>query len=171
MKALRIAMAVLLSCSVVAAAEESDAQAAFDKMKSLAGTWEGKSADGKSISTKYQLAAGGTSLMEESSEDHMVTMFFLTGGHLVLTHYCGTGNQPHMQATVSPDGKTIAFEFVDGINIPTMDSDHMHRAVFTLTDADHYTEEWTWMQSGKSAVMRAAMHRKEQATTVASGTR
>jgi hypothetical protein len=170
MKLFQIAMAVLLTCSAVAAAE-TDAQAAFDKMKSLAGTWEGKSADGKSISTKYQLAAGGKSLMEESSEDHMVTMFFLTGGRLVLTHYCGTGTQPHMQATVSPDGKTIAFEFVDGVNIANMDSGHMHRAVFTLSDPDHYTEEWTWMQSGKSAVERVEMHRKEPATTVANGTR
>ncbi len=170
MKLFQIAMAVLLTCSAVAAAE-TDAQAAFDKMKSLAGTWEGKSADGKSISTKYQLAAGGTSLMEESSEDHMVTMFFLTGGRLVLTHYCGTGTQPHMQATVSPDGKTVAFEFVDGVNIANMDSGHMHRAVFTLSDPDHYTEEWTWMQSGKSAVERVEMHRKEPATTVANGTR
>ncbi len=171
MKAFRIAMAVLLTCSAVAAAAETDAQAAFEKMKSLAGTWEGKTADGNSVSTKYQLTAGGTSLMEESSEDHMVTMFYLTGGHLVLTHYCGTGTQPHMQATVSPDRKTIAFEFVDGVNIPTMESGHMHRAVFTLTDPDHYTEEWTWMQSGKSSVMRVEMHRKEPGTTVANGSR
>jgi len=159
MKAFLIALVLLLSCSVVAA--ESDAQAAFDKMKSLTGTWEGKSADGKSISTKYQLAAGGTSLMEESSEDHMVTMFFLSGGHLQLTHYCGTGNQPHMQAAVSPDGKTIAFDFINGANIPNLESGHMHRAVYTLTDPDHYSEEWTWMQDGHSVVERAELHRKQ----------
>jgi hypothetical protein len=171
MKAFRIAVAVLLCSVAVAAAAESDAQSAFEKMKSLAGSWEGKSPDGKSVSTKYQLAAGGTSLMEESSEDHMVTMFYLAGGHLLLTHYCGTGNQPHMQATISPDGRTVAFDFVDGVNIPNIDSGHMHRAVFTLTDSDHYTEEWTWMQAGKSAVMRVEMHRKEQGTTVAKDTR
>ncbi len=153
MRALRIAGVVLIGCFAIAAAAESDAQKAFRKLKALTGTWAGKSHDGKAISATYHLTAGGTSLMLESSEDHMVTMFYLVGDRLVLTHYCGTGNQPRMQASVSPDGKIIAFEFVDGINIPSVESGHMHRAVFTLTDADHYAEEWTWMQGGKSSVV------------------
>jgi hypothetical protein len=153
MRILWITVIVLWGCFAATAASESDAQKAFTRLKMLTGTWEGKSADGKTVSANYQLAAGGTSLMQESSEDHMVTMFYVVGERLVLTHYCGTGTQPRMQASVSPDGKTIAFDFVDGTNIPTLESGHMHRAVFTLTDANHYIEEWTWMQGGKSSVV------------------
>lgn len=161
MKALKILLVVLFACSALAVAADSDAQKAFEKLKALKGSWEGQTTDGKPVSATYQLTAGGTSLMLESSEDHMVTMFYLTGDHLVLTHYCGTGTQPRMQAAISPDGKTITFDFVDGVNIPTMDTGHMHRAVFTLVDADHYNEAWTWMQGSESAVLRVQMHRKQ----------
>jgi len=161
MRTVRFTFVLLVCASAVSAFAASDAQQVFNGMKALVGSWEGKAPDGQPISTKYELAAGGTSLMEESSEDHMVTMFYLVGDRLVLTHYCGSGTQPHMQASILPDGKTIAFEFIDGTNIPTVERGHMHRAVFTLIDHDHYTEEWTWMQDGKSAVMHADMHRKQ----------
>ncbi|HUJ94986.1 MAG TPA: hypothetical protein VLW84_06970 [Terriglobales bacterium] len=160
MKLIQATLILLLCGCAVTAFAASDAQQTFDRMKALTGAWEGKGSDGKSVSTTYQLTAGGTSLMSESSEDRMVTMFYLAGDRLLLTHYCGSGTQPRMQASVSPDGKTIAFEFVDGTNIPTMESGHMHRAVFTLTDADHYTEAWTWTENGKSTVVRVEMHRK-----------
>jgi hypothetical protein len=161
MRAFRILVFALFACSALSVAADSDAQKAFGKLKALKGAWEGQTPNGKSVSATYQLTAGGTSLMLESSEDHMVTMFYLAGDHLVLTHYCGTGTQPRMQASISPDGKTITFDFLDGTNIPDMDTGHMHRAVFTLIDADHYNEEWTWMQGGESAVGRVQMHRKQ----------
>jgi hypothetical protein len=130
-------------------------------MKSLVGAWEGKTADGRAVTASYRLTAGGTALMQESSVDHMITMFYVARDRLVLTHYCSVGNQPHMQATISPDGKTFDFKFVDGTNIPALEAGHMHRAVFKLVDADHYTEDWTWMNDGQSLSEHFEMHRKQ----------
>jgi hypothetical protein len=161
MKVPRRAIAAILVCASISAAAAPDSQKAWDRMKSLVGGWEGKTADGKSVSATYQLTAGGTALMQESSEDHMVTMFYVEGDRLLLTHYCGIGNQPRMQATISPDGKLIDFQFLDGTNIPTAETGHMHRAVYTLADADHYTEEWTWKQAGKETKQRVEMQRKK----------
>ena len=160
-KTFRITLAMLfcaLSCYLAAS---TTGTLALDKMKSLIGVWEGKTADGTVVTASYQLTAGGTALMQQSSVDHMITMFYVAGDRLMLTHYCGVGNQPRMEATISPDSKTFNFKFVDGTNIPNLETGHMHRAVFTLVDADHYTEDWTWTQDGKSVTEHFDMRRKQ----------
>jgi hypothetical protein len=160
-KTLRIISALVLCISSCYVAASTPGTLALDKMKSLVGTWEGKTADGRLVTASYQLTAGGTALMQESSVDHMITMFYVAGDRLALTHYCGVGNQPRMEATISPDGKTFSFRFVDGTNIPDLETGHMHRAVFKFVDSDHYTEDWTWMKDGKSLTEHFEMRRKQ----------
>jgi hypothetical protein len=78
--------------------------------------------------------------------DHPVTMLYLDGDRLLLTHYCDAGNRPRMVARSSPDGKKVEFDFLDlsGSN----QNGHMYHAVFTIIDANHHTEDWTYMMPG-----------------------
>src|SRR4029077_12344314 len=95
---------------------DSPANPQLDKLKSLAGNWEGKSTDGKAIHASYKLVPGSTAVAETLSaagEPDMLTVYHANGGSLMMTHYCSMGNQPRMQADASA-GKTIAFHFVDG---------------------------------------------------------
>ncbi len=65
----------------------------------------------------------------------MITMFHLDGANrLMMTHYCGAGNQPRMQASASPDGKTLRFKFVDATNLESTESGHMDHVVIALLD-------------------------------------
>jgi hypothetical protein len=88
----------------------------------------------------------GSALMHEMTgggrPDDPITMFHLDGDRLLLTHYCDAGNQPRMTGTVSPDGKTITFNFVDATNLLSSQAGHMQRVVFNLIDSDHHTERW-----------------------------
>lgn len=80
----------------------------------------------------------------------MVSMFNLDGpDRLIVTHYCGAGNQPRMQASSSPDGKTITFDFFDGTNIAGPEAGHMQRLVIAMPDSNHHVEEWTFSDHGK----------------------
>ena len=88
-------------------------------------------------------------MSEIKGPEDMITMFHLDNDRLLMTHYCGAGNQPRMQATTSPDGKTITFDFVDGTNLASPEIGHMHRMVLSLLDANHHTEEWTYSDHGK----------------------
>ena len=169
MKSLRFLLSVaLMSLSTVAFAQ-SDGQKSFDKLKTLAGSWEGhvtvvppqpEMADGMLTQVSLRVTSRGNALVHEMKEagtpddparyDHPVTMLYLDGDRLLLTHYCDAGNRPRMTGKVSADGKTVEFDFLDVAG--GTQYGHMHHAVFTVIDANHHTEDWTYMMPGDKPV-------------------
>ncbi len=93
----------------------------------------------------HEMKAAGTA-DDPTRYDHPVTMFYLDSDRLMLTHYCDAGNRPRMVARSSADGKTVEFDFLD-LSGGT-EYGHMHHAVFTFIDANHHTEDWTYMMPG-----------------------
>ena len=162
MKSLRCTLALLLLFGSTSVVAESDAKKAFDQMKTLAGSWEGKTSSGQTGQVTYRTTSNGSALMSEikSGPEDMITMFHMDGDRLLMTHYCGAGNQPRMKATLSPDGKSVTFEFLDATNLSSPTAGHMHRAVFTMVDANHHTEEWTFAQDGKEQTDKFDLQRK-----------
>jgi len=150
MKTLRIAACILLFTSAVVA--QSDAQKSFDQLKSLAGSWEGKSSEGEPVEVSYRMTAGGSALMSEITGhgEDMISMINFDGpNRLLLTHYCAVGNQPRMQAAASADGKTITFNFVDATNLDGAQAGHMDHVVIAMLGPDHHIEDWNFVDHGK----------------------
>lgn len=165
MKSLRFVWVVVLSLICINAFAQSDGQKAFEKLKTLAGNWEGpvtvdppiaEMSTDKPIQVTMRVTSRGNALVHEMQEsgtpldagkyDHPVTMLYLDGDQLTLVHYCDAGNRPRMKGTLSPNGKTVEFDFADlsGSN----QNGHMYHAVFTLIDANHHTEDWTYLMPG-----------------------
>jgi hypothetical protein len=153
MKSIRIALALALLLTGTAALAQSAAQKSFDQLKSLTGNWEGKISDGKPVEVSFRDTAGGSALMSEihgHGPENMVSMIHLDGpNRLLLTHYCGAGNQPRMTASASPDGRTITFDFLDATNLASPEAGHMQRVVIAMLDANHHTETWTFADHGQ----------------------
>jgi hypothetical protein len=149
MKSFRIALSFVLLLAATAYAQ--DAQKAFDQLKTLNGTWQGKAANGHETKVVFRTTAGGSALMSEilGQEEDMITMFHMDNDRLLMTHYCGAGNQPRMQGSVSPDGKTITFKFLDATNLATPKAGHMDNLVITIPDAAHHSEDWAFKTDGK----------------------
>jgi hypothetical protein len=167
MKALRIAISLVILATASAAIAQTAAQKSFDQLKSLAGSWEGKNQQAMPIQVSFRDFAAGSALMSEihgHGPENMVSMIHLDGpNRLLLTHYCGAGNQPRMTATTSPDGKTITFDFLDATNLAAPDAGRMQRVVFTIVDASHHTELWTFADHGKEMKELFDLHRSELA--------
>lgn len=100
------------------AAAPSDAQKAFEKMKTLAGSWQG-TVMGMPINVTMRLTSSGTAILHEATGDgkrppnHEITMFYVEGDRLLATHFCDAGNRARWVGKMSPDGKTIEFSFLD----------------------------------------------------------
>jgi hypothetical protein len=133
-----------------------DAPAAFERLKTLVGTWESKSANGNVSTTIFELTAGDTVLLERYSNDalpgggRMVTAYHLDGSSLVLTHYCIAKNQPTLKADrFDPATGEIQFEFVRASNLASDKAGHMRRAMYRIEDASHFTTSWEFFEGGK----------------------
>jgi len=162
MKSLRLAFSTVLILAATAARAQTNAQKTFDKLKALDGIWEGKDPKGREVKVSYRPTSSGSALLSEiMGEEDMITMFHLDGDRVLMTHYCGAGNQPRMKASATPDGKTITFDFLDATNLSSPDAGHMHRMVMNLIDANHHTEEWTFLDHGKEMKETFDLQRKK----------
>jgi hypothetical protein len=162
-KSIRIAAVIVVALAATAAGAQSDAQKSFTQLKALVGSWEGKTTDGKPLVVSFRETAGGSALMSEIQGDHgMISMINLDGPNkLLMTHYCAAGNEPRMQASVSPDGKTVTFTFFDGTNIAA-GAGHMQSMVLTMLDDNHHTEDWTFVDHGKEMRRFFDLYRKTE---------
>ena len=129
---------------------QSDAQKAFEKLKTLAGSWEGTYM-GISMRMTIRVTSTGNAILHEVTAsgrpDDPITMIYVEGDRLLLTHFCDSGNRPRMQGKLSPDGNTVTFDFLDVSG--RTEEFLMHDAMFTMVDADHHIEAWTYSLHGK----------------------
>jgi hypothetical protein len=134
----------------------NNGSAAFEKMKSLAGHWEGSTPDDSKLTADIEVTSDGNAVLERSQMTeggkpmNMITMYYLDGDTLKMTHYCHAGNQPTLAAKYDSAAGTITFDFVGATNLKPDDL-HMHGAVFTLVDANHLKETWTLYKDQRSA--------------------
>lgn len=158
-----ILAAIALAFAAATAFAQTDAQKAFNAIKNMPGTWEQQTPDGHTLQVTFKVVSGGSAVMSEivDSREDMISMIHLDGpDRLLLTHYCGVGNQPRMEASFSPDGKVITFHYVDATNLATPDAAHMKQMVLTLIDDNHHKEQWSFAGQGKDHTAVFDLHRK-----------
>ncbi|MEW6366923.1 MAG: hypothetical protein AB1714_20030 [Acidobacteriota bacterium] len=157
-------LAIVLVCATAAPAQEMAAKPAavnpgFEKLKKLLGEWTMETPQGPALFT-YKLTSAGSAVVETlfaGTEHEMVTVYYLDGNDLVLTHYCAEHNQPHMRAQPGGDEETLVFKFDGGTNIDPAKTGHMHDAVITFVDDDTVRCEWSFYENGSkkdAAIMK-----------------
>jgi hypothetical protein len=146
-------------------AEESS-PAAFDQLKALSGEWSGADEDKVPCRTHFEIASGGTAVMERlrvGSHPEMIDMYHLDGDKVMLTHYCNANNQPRMrQAMYDPQSGTLNFGFVDVTNLKDPKGGCMRELKLKMPDKDHLVEEWLWSQDGKQSSTVFRLERKQK---------
>lgn len=131
--------------------------AAFEQLKLLVGHWAADKTTMGEATLDLELTAGGTAVIERAQVTNagksveMITLYYLDGDQLKLTHYCMAGNQPTMRAVYAPDAKTLTFEFEGATNLKSPNDGHMHHAVYTFIDNDHFKTTWTFRKDQKDA--------------------
>lgn len=132
-----------------AGAAQSDAKKAFEKMKTLAGSWQGTVMN-IPINFTIRAVSSGTAILHEGDTSgggppkHEITIFYVEGDRLLATHYCDGGNRARFEGKMSPDGKTSEFSFLDVAG--STRGGYLKDMTFTVIDADHHTVAFTFVK-------------------------
>jgi hypothetical protein len=172
------AMMILTApCWVNAAEPEKPAAktptAEFERMKSLVGSWTGKTDMGKGpeeITIQYRLIAAGSVLEERcmvGTPNEMVTMYYDKGGKLAATHYCMLGNRPEM-ALKSSDAKSITFDLdASCCAFDTKKESHMAGMTIRFDGSDTITTSCKAIMDGKAMPEHATVLKRVKGKTTA----
>jgi hypothetical protein len=136
-----------LSCATSLAAADTPSERMLDRLKGLAGTWEGtlEWSHGRTgtgpVKATYRRTGSGSAVVEDlamgdGSEASMTSVYHLDGAELRMTHYCGARNQPRLKVSRIDEAAGIAeFSFVD-ITGSNAKGAHVQHVFIQLLDAD-----------------------------------
>lgn len=123
----------------------------FEIIKSLEGTWVGEGEmHGKkqAVEVRYRITSGKTAVEETlfpGTPHEMVSVYFVDGNDLKMTHYCALGNQPRMKLTEFKKHrrvKTLSMNMYDATGMKSPQDPHMGALKLTLKGDDQLTQEW-----------------------------
>ena len=130
------------------AADGPDPKAAYDRIKSLAGSWSGHMEDplsGPPVSVRYEVVSGGRAVIEYQNPGQsfeMVTVYYLASGELRATHYCGAGNQPAYRLGKDSTADLVLLEFDGGTGFDPEQDGHVHQGEIRFISADRIEHRW-----------------------------
>ena len=127
--------------------------AEFQKIKSLAGTWEAPDpmTPGGKTKVVYEVTSNGSAVVERlgpGTPYEMVSVYHDEKGELAMTHYCAIGNQPKLALESSSPDK-IKLSFAKNNVIDPKKEDHMHSLEMTFLGPDQVKQEWSGYRGGK----------------------
>jgi hypothetical protein len=131
-----------------AAADGPDPKAAYDRIKSLAGNWAGHMEDplsGPPVTVRYEVVSGGKAVIEYQNPGQsfeMVTVYYLAGGALRATHYCGAGNQPAYKLGKDSTADLVLLEFDGGTGFDPDQDGHVHQGEIRFISTDRIEHRW-----------------------------
>lgn len=162
--------ALLLSVlPAFASASDGPAAAALDRLRSLAGRWEGQ-AEWKGARTgsykmdaEYYVTGNGSAVVENLISEgvpSMTTVYHLDGSDLRLTHFCAAQNQPRLKASRIDEAQgAIDFALVDVTNLKAPDAPHVSGLELKFVDANHIVLTFLFKGGGRQSHERITLAR------------
>jgi hypothetical protein len=126
----------------------------FERMKALAGEWEGTyewsqgRTGGGPLRVSYFLTGAGSALVEsliQGGVTTMTTVYHLDGVQLRMTHYCAARNQPRLRAVRVDDAAGSAeFTLVDVTGVGPKNPGYVEGFLLELLDGDRLHLRFTF---------------------------
>ena len=141
--------------------QTTDFDAAFERLKSLVGTWDVEASDRQ---VSYFLTGDNETLVENFiGEPTMSSFYHRDGDALRLTHYCNAGNQPRMKAVrYDTNERVLKFEFVDVTNLKAPEAYHTRDLEIRFLDDDRIELEFMGMKNGETSSSPMTLTRRSQ---------
>ena len=142
--------------SLLATAAPKSAGPGLEALDKFLGTWVVADEEGnptEEVMSEVRKTAGGSAVMEilmPGTPSEMVTMYYMDGDQLKLTHYCACTNHPILAASVNAEGN-LRFDCTGrGENFAECaTTQHMHDAVYRFEGKDKVHTAWRMMDGGE----------------------
>ena len=128
---------------------------AFERVKSLAGTWEWELDMGQgpmTFKSIYKVTSGGSSVVETTMAGtpmEMVTIYHDNSKkRLTMTHYCMLHNQPKLVFKSLKENK-LSMQLAKNADIDVAKEEHMHAMILTFVSKDKIIQNWSNFKGGK----------------------
>jgi hypothetical protein len=161
-------MLALAAMFAAGAGPQTRLASAFDRLETLAGTWEADSPAGGTLTSTIWLVSKGTAIEEAigTVQESEVSLYTADRDRIVMTHYCALtarGNQVRLRTPpVTADQTEFVFSFVSVTNLGSPAEAHMRHVVLRLKDSDHMSEQWTKRENGKDSTFTLNFARRKQ---------
>lgn len=152
------AAVVFIAVAASAAPPDTGAgfQAAFERLKSLSGTW--RYVEREDV-VRYYLTGNGSAVVEVFK--NMSSVYHMDGEDLMVTHYCGANNQPRMKAVdYDPESGRLKFDFVDVTNVADPEEYYTREVEILFGDADHLEVRFNGLEAGEEFPVAIPLERK-----------
>ena len=128
---------------------QNNSERAFATFKSLNGRWAIES-NGKTlpIEMRYEVGSKESIVTEQFGKE--LSVIYLDGENLLMTHFCNAGNQPRLRLKEGGQPGHFEFEMFDITNLKDASTPHVERIVYKIIDANRMTLEIVW-KNGQSS--------------------
>jgi hypothetical protein len=162
-------LALVLGLATISTAQDQANSAALEKLRALAGDWEGSfewsGSHGGSgtMNASYYSTGNGSAVVENLIVDgvpSMTSVYHLDGADLRMTHYCAAENQPRLKASrIDLAQGIVDFTFVDVTNLRSADAGHVVGLDLRFVAPGHITLTYRFEAAGKSSSERIDLNR------------
>jgi hypothetical protein len=152
-----------------AGAKQTPAAAMLEKLRGLAGEWNGTvqwsgaRTDTGTMNAKYSVISRGSAVVEDLGDGDppvMTSVYHLDGADLRMTHFCGATNQPRLKADrIDPERGEVDFAFVDVTNLASPEAGHVTGCQIRLLGPDRMVLTFVFEAGPKKSFERIDLRR------------
>ena len=132
----------------------AESSKSLEMIKALEGEWVLLKMNGETPPepgiTAFKVGSMGSSVREvmfPGSAHEMTNMYHMNGNELMVTHYCGAGNQPRMRGVVVTPGH-VEFKTESVTNLVSMETEFMGELTLDMADRNSLKQSWRSIKDG-----------------------
>jgi len=127
----------------LAAPAPLESSGAFEKLKSLQGTWTIQSGSRTlPIRMTYDVGSKGSIVTEQFGKE--LSVFYLNGNSLNMIHFCNAGNQPRLRMNAASRTGFLQFDTFEVAGPKDAVAQHVKRITYTIQNDRKIDLEIVW---------------------------
>jgi hypothetical protein len=122
---------------------QNSSERAFETFKRLNGRWAIES-NGKMLPIEMRYAVGSKDSIVTEQFGKELSVIYLDGESLRMTHFCNAGNQPRLRLKEGGQPGVLEFDMFDITNLKDASTQHVERIMYKIVDGRKMTLEIFW---------------------------